>query len=273
MNCLIENPMKFKDIKLKHFQGFTLVEILVVIAIIAVLAALGFTGARKFMNNAQNARNSNNFRQLTFVARTFSSENNGVIMHEDQTTINGQMRGWWQHMLVTLSPDLALNEGYKNSVGNGFGRSTGIFGDANALKKGKQRIATSGHGSYRSYAYNNRIGLYDQPEVPGSRGWGTGVRYLHQIEEPNKLILFAQKTLDGSSYPYYLQPEDASVGRVYFDLYGGSAMVGFSDGHVEKFTRSSFPSGSAKNPNTGRVYTEREKNLYWFGTATPLAPL
>jgi prepilin-type N-terminal cleavage/methylation domain-containing protein/prepilin-type processing-associated H-X9-DG protein len=266
------NPMKSSLSNSRDRRGFTMVEILVVILIIAVLAAVTFTGTRKLMDSAASTRTMSNYRQLAAIGQTFSSENNGWIIHEAKLQIDGENRNWWQHMLVTMSPDLASNANHKNSIGDNFGRSSGLFGDPKALKKAKNSLPTSGHNSYRTYAYNNRIGMY-RPDEPGSMAWGTGVRFTYQVEVPNKLILFTHKILGGTSYSRLLQPEDFSKGEVYFDLHGGSALVGFYDGHVEKFTKFNFPAKGGKNPNTGQPYTTKETTEYWFGSATTLPPL
>lgn len=264
--------MKSNPLISKHRQGFTLVEILVVAVIIAILATLSLTGARKMMDSASSTNTVSHLKQLSTAAQLFSSENGGALMHETRTTVNGQRRGWWQHLLVTLSPDLAANDNYGKSPGDEFAQSVKIFGDSKALKTARGKLPNSGHNSWRTYAYNNRIGIYE-PDSPGSMGWGVGARFVNQVDTPHKLILFAQKNLEGNRYSYLLQPEDAASGKVYFDLYGGSTMVGFFDGHVEKFSKNHFPTNGGINPGTKQAYSPRELNEFWFGRSTALPPI
>lgn len=253
-------------------RGFTLVELLVVIVIIAVLATLGFTGGRKMMDSAARTKSMNNLKQLAAAAQIFSSENNGALVHEVKTTVNGQRRLWAEHLLVALSPDLATNSNYNKTTGDSFARSIGIFGDSKAIKNATGKLPKTGHNSWRTYAYNNRIGVYE-PDSPGSMGWGVGARFVHQVENPEKLILHTQKTLEGNRYSYLLQPEDAANGKVDFSLYRGAVMVGFQDGHVEMFSKKNFPTNGGINPNTNTGYTPKQLNEFWLGRATPLPPI
>lgn len=253
-------------------HGFTLVELLVVVLIIAVLGTLGFMGSRKAMDSASKAKSISNLKQLASTAQLFSSEYNGALVHEAKTTVDGQRRNWCQHFLVTLSPDLATNSNFKNSAGDTFARSIGTFADSKALKKAQGKLQKTGHNSWRTFAYNNRIGVYE-PDSPGAMGWGVGARFNYQVETQNKLILFSHRAFEGDKYSMLLQPEDAANGNVAFDLYGGSIMVGFYDGHVEMFMKKTFPTNGGINPSTKAEYTQKEKNEFWFGRVSPLPPV
>lgn len=253
-------------------RGFSLVELLVVIVIIAALATLGFMGGRRMMNSADRTKSMNNLKQLTSAAQMFSSENNGALVHEMKTTVNGQRRLWAEHLLVALSPDLATNSDYNKSPGDTFARSLGIFADSNSLKKAAGKLPKTGHNSWRTYAYNNRVGVYE-PDSPGSMGWVVGARFVHQVENPENLILYTQKTLEGTRYSYLLQPEDAANGKVDFSLYDGAVMVGFHDGHVDMYSKKNFPTNGGIDPNTTNGYTPKQINEFWLGRSTPLPPL
>jgi prepilin-type N-terminal cleavage/methylation domain-containing protein len=254
-------------------RGFTLVELLVVFVIIAVLATLGLMGTRKLMDNATKTRSIGNLKQLATTCQMFSADNNGALVHETETIVNGQKRNWCHHLLVSLRNDLATNENYKNTVGDEFARSLAIFSDPKALKKAKNQLQKTGHNSWRTYAYNNRIGAYGQPDPPGSRGWGVGARYVYQVETPEKLILHTQKNVEGNRYSYLLQPEDAANGKVDFTLYTGSVMISFHDGHVEMYSKKNFPTNGGINPNTKAAYTSKEMNEFWLGRATSIPAL
>lgn len=253
-------------------QGFTLVELLVVIVIIAVLATLGFMGGRKMMDSAAKSRSMGNIKQLATTGQLFSSENNGIIPHVQHTAIGGGKRIWCQHYAVALSPDLAYNNQFRDKPGDDFGRDAGIFADPKAFKIGRKTLAKTGPDSWRTYAYNNRIGAAS-PENPGDLAWVRGARHIGQVEVPNKLILFTQKTLAGDNYPQFLQPEDARSGTVDFDLYDGSALLGFFDGHVELVNKKNFPGDGGINPSTGKVYSALETNQFWLGRASQLPAL
>lgn len=264
--------MKSNSIIPNRHSGFTLVELLVVITIIAVLTTLGFVGGRRMLDSAAKAKSVSNLKQLATTGQLFASENGGVIPHAQHTSIGGSKRIWCQHYTVTLSTDLADNNRFRENPGDVFGRDTGIFTDAKSFKKAAKALAKTGPNSWRTYAYNNRIGAAS-PENPGDLAWVVGARNLGHVEAPNRLILFTQKTLAGDNYPQFLQPEDASAGTVDFSLYGGSAVVGFFDGHVELVKKKNFPGNGGINPSTGRAYSDLEINEFWLGRTAPLPRL
>lgn len=250
-----------------------MVELLVVVAIIAVLATLGFVGGRRAMDAAAKAKTVGNVKQLVATHQLFAIENNGAIVDGEKTFVNGQKRNWAQHLLVTLSNDLANDENYKKSPGDTLARSFGIFADPKSLKAAKGQLAKTGHNSWRTYAYNNRIGTYT-PDSPEPIVYKAGAKFTHQVEAPNKLILFSQRVLDGDRYHPFLQPEDGKNGKLGFSIYNGSIMVGFYDGHVDMMTKINYPSavGSGINPTTGAAYTRVQWNEYWWGRATEVPP-
>jgi prepilin-type N-terminal cleavage/methylation domain-containing protein/prepilin-type processing-associated H-X9-DG protein len=244
--------------------GFTLVELLVVIAIIAVLATLGFMGARKMIDSASKTKSMGNIKQLILAFHQYSNDQNGMIMHwnETESTIGGvtAKRNWSQNMLLTLSPDLASNNG---SIQDTYAREIGIFADPKALKQAKTQLPKSGPNSWRTYAYNNRIGV-PKVDFSGQIPYAQGAKRVNQVDSPNKLVLLSQRILTGY-YHSYLQPEDGSNSAVDFNLYKNSSMVGFLDGHVEWFTKKNYPSWSGISPRTGKAYTNAEMDVLWFG--------
>lgn len=265
--------MKPKPIISKCHLGFTMVELLVVIVIIAVLATLGFMGGRRAMDAASKAKTVGNVKQLISTCQLFATDNNGAILDWDKTIVNGQKRNWAEHLLVTLSPGLEANENYKKSAGDTLARSVGVFSDPKAIKNASGKMAKTGHNSWRTYAYNNRIGTYT-PDSPDPIVYKEGAKFVHQVETPNKLILVSQRILDGDRYHPFLQPEDGKNNKLGFTLYGGSIMVGFYDGHVDMMTKMNYPSavGSGINPTTGAAYTKDQWNQYWWGRTTPIPP-
>lgn len=267
------NPMKSSLSNSRDRRGFTMVEILVVIVIIAVLATLGFVGGRRAMDAAARAKTVGNVKQLVATHQLFANENNGAVVDWDKTVVNGQKRNWAQHLLVTLANDLANNDNYKNSPGDTLARSFGIFSDPKSLKAATGKLAKTGHNSWRTYAYNNRIGTYT-PDSPEPIVYKQGAKFTHQVENPNKLILFSQRTLDGDRYHPFLQPEDGKNDKLGFSIYNGSIMVGFYDGHVDMMTKINYPSavGNGINPTTGAAYTKEQWNEYWWGRSTPIPP-
>jgi prepilin-type N-terminal cleavage/methylation domain-containing protein len=248
--------------------GFTLVELLVVIVIVATLATLGFMGARRALDSAAKAKTMGSLKQLASTAMIFSSDNNGALMDTWQTVSGGQKRSWSHHLLVTLSPEMAENKKYETSAGDQLARSLEIFADPKALKAAKGKLPASGHESWRSFGYNNRIGSFI-PANPGTNPWKTGAKYVNTVEEPHKLILYTQPKLSGSNYPYFAQPGDVSNGRVDFDLHNGISLVGFLDGHVQAYSKSNYPGNGGTSPRTGKPYTTAELNEFWLGRATP----
>jgi prepilin-type N-terminal cleavage/methylation domain-containing protein len=253
-------------------HGFTLVELLVVVVIIATLASLTFMGAGRMMDSATKTKSVSNLKQLATTGQLFSSDNNGIILHAQHTLVGGTKRIWSQHYAVSMSPDLALDNQFREVAGDRFGRGAGIFADDKALKKAGSALAKSGPNSWRTFAYNNRIGAAT-PDNPGELGHVEGVRHVGQVEAPGKLVLYTQKTLAGDNYPQFLQPEDLSAGTINFDLHGGLALVGFYDGHVELFQKKNFPAEGGINPATGKAYTELELNNAKYGRATKLPRL
>jgi len=250
----------------KRHLGFTLVELLVTITIIVTLAALGFLGGTKMLDSASKARSVGNVRQLTTAHQVFASENSGAILDWSRTIINGRKGNWSEHLLVTLSPELANNNAFKQSIGDSTGKSLGIFADPKALKKAGSNLQKTGQNSWRTYAYNNRIGTYTE-EGAEVTVYKTGVKFTPQVIHPNKLILFSQRIFDGSQHFAFLQPEDGKNGKVMFGLYGGTVPVGFYDGHVELRAKKNYPSddGTSINPSTGKAYTKGEWHQHWFG--------
>ena len=253
-------------------QGFTLIELLVVIVIIAVLAALGFTGARKLIDSASKAKSMGNIKQLVSTCQLFATDQNGAIMNwnNTETAIGGvtAKRHWSHNMLLTISPDLATDDNYSKSPGDTYAREIGLFAYPKALKQGKGKLSNSGHNSWRTYAYNNRIGVA-KVDFPGQIEYATGAKYVQQVEAPGRLVLLSQRILDGGTYYSFLQPEDGSTGKIDFKLYNGSVMVGFFDGHVESFTKKIYPSWGGISPRTGNAYTNTDMNEFWFGRVTP----
>jgi prepilin-type N-terminal cleavage/methylation domain-containing protein len=256
----------------KTKQGFTLVELLSVILIIVVLTSIGFVGGRRLMDGASKANSMANLKQLATTGQVFSSDNNGIIPHVQHTTISGTKRIWCQHYAVSLSPGLATDNQFRGTAGDRFGQDAGIFADEKAFKKEKASLAKSGPNSWRTYAYNNRIGAAT-PDNPGELAWVRGARHTGQVEEPAKLVMFTQKTLAGDNYPQFLQPEDARSGTVNFDLHGDVALVGFYDGHVELFKKKNFPAEGGINIDTGKPYSAKEVNYFWLGRENQLPQL
>ncbi|MGL5017408.1 MAG: hypothetical protein ACRDBP_04690, partial [Luteolibacter sp.] len=66
------------------------------------------------------------------------------------------------------------------------------------------------------------------------------------------------------------QRNDYENEQIEFDIYGGSGIVGFFDGHVEMFPKANFPGSGARNPQTGSPYTDAELNQHYWGRATPI---
>ena len=250
-------------------RGFTLVELLIVIVIIAALASITFLIAKKSMDRAAMMKTMGNMRQLSTLSKVFSSENNDAIMDTWQTIASdGQKRNWCEHILVILSPDLATNKDYMNAAGDTFAKSIALFADPKALKQAGAQLASSGHFSWRTIAYNNRIGAFT-PKEPGTNPWKQGAKYGYQVSSPNKLLLYAQPTLTGDKFNYFAQPGDAVGGKIDFDLHAGKSIVGFYDGHVELYDKKHYPANGGINPTSGKAYTNSQINEFWFGSTTP----
>lgn len=260
--------MKSNQHQTHHRLGFTLVELLVVIVIVATLATLGVMGARRALDSAARAKTMGNLKQLASTAMIFSSDNNGALMDTWQTVSGGQQRSWAHHLMVTLSPEMTENKKYETSAGDQLARSLEIFADPKALKAAKGKLPESGHESWRSFGYNNRIGAFI-PANPGTNPWKTGAKYVNAVEEAHKLILFTQPKLSGDNYPYFAQPGDANNGRVDFDLHNGISLVGFLDGHVREYSKFNYPGNGGTNPRSNSKYTTAELNELWLGRATP----
>jgi len=246
-----------------------MVELLVVITIIAVLATLGFTGVRKMIDSASKVKSMGNIKQLIVASQIFSTEQNGAIMNwaNTEATIGGfrEKRNWSHHMLLTLSPELAtLGE----SAQDAYARESGIFADSKAFKKAKGKLAKTGHSSWRTYAYNNRIGVA-KVDFPGQIEYAVGAKNVNQVAVPDRLVLVSQRVLEGGQYFSFLQPEDGSTGKIDFGLYNNTMMVGFFDGHVESFSKKNFPSWGGISLRTGKAYTNTDMNEFWLGSSTP----
>ena len=250
-------------------RAFTLVELLIVIAIVAVLASLAFVVSNKAMEKAAIIKTMGNMKQLATLSKVFSSENNDAIMDTWQTVASdGQKRQWAEHILVILSPELAENKNYSKSPGDTFAETVGIFSDPKALKQARGKFTGGGHFSWRTIAYNNRIGAFI-PQNPGTNPWKQGAKYASQVAAPNKLLLYTQPAISGDRYNYFAQPNDAAGGKIDFDLHGGKTIVGFYDGHVDLFSKANFPGNGGTNPNNGAPYTTKQINEFWFGSETP----
>ncbi|MGL4401138.1 MAG: prepilin-type N-terminal cleavage/methylation domain-containing protein [Luteolibacter sp.] len=258
--------MKSKQTASARRAGFTLVELLVVIVIVAALSALGFVGAQRALDSASRTKSIGNLKQLVSATQIFSTDHNGALLDVTNTVSQGTKRNWSEHLLVTMSPELAENGAYKTTAGDSVARSYQIFADPKALKKAKGQLQTTGHNSWRTFAYNNRIGLFEIEGDPPAHKI-TGARYNHQVQMPNKLILLSQRVLDGNRYHPFLQPEDGVNDKLEFGLYGGSIMVGFFDGHVTLLPKKNYPSkvGVSINPETNSPYSTTDWNLFWFG--------
>lgn len=249
-------------------RGFTLVELLVVIVIIATLASIAFIAGKRAINSANQATAMSNMKQLSNLVQLFATDHNSILVNVNKTQIDGQTRLWAEHLLVVLSPDLAQDSNYSKSPGDALGLSVGTFSDPKALKQAKGVLADSGHNSWRTFGYNNRIGSY-VPETPGLPGFGTGAKTTNQVTTPDKLILFAQAKLVGNAYPFNAQPGDVKNNRIDFTLHDGKSLVGFFDGHVELFGKKNYPSNDGTDPVTGVTYTPAKLNEFWLGNATP----
>lgn len=254
-------------------RGFTIMELLIVVAIIAVLSLIGFVGARKLMDSASRATSTSNVRQLISLTQQFAAENNGAIVHwaNTQTTVNGSTakRNWNHHLLLTLTPDLAANNDFEKDAGDSIARGAGIFADPKALKQTKGKGPSSGYSSWSTYAYNNRIGVA-KVDYPGQIEYANGAKNINQVDVPNRLVLFSQRKMESAGFYFtFLQPEDGETGHIAFDLHGGYAPVGFFDGHVEWFNKKTYPSWGGISSRTGKAFSNREMNEFWFGRATP----
>ncbi|MDR1280695.1 MAG: prepilin-type N-terminal cleavage/methylation domain-containing protein [Opitutaceae bacterium] len=64
-------------------RAFTLIELLTVIAIIGILAAIIIPTVGKVRDSARAAQCLGNLRQMGIVARLYSEDNNGKLMHAD----------------------------------------------------------------------------------------------------------------------------------------------------------------------------------------------
>ena len=262
------NTHKFPSPKKSRHLGFTLVELMVVIVIVVILASLVFVGTTRVKNKAALVNTMNNMKQLATAAHSFSADNNGAIMDTWQTESNGQKRQWSEHILVTMEPGLAEKQNYKKDAGDSFARQVEIFSDPAALANAKAKLDTSGHNSWRTFAYNNRLGAFT-PKEPGKNPWKQGAKYVRHVMAPTKLIYYTQPKPSGSRFDYFTQPGDAKNGKIDFDLHKGKTPVGFFDGHVELFDARTFPGVGGIDPSTDAVYSAVKLNEFWFGRKTP----
>lgn len=259
----------------KH-RGFTLIELLVVITIILVLAALTFSFVKRGTQAAYASRCINNLKSIATTHVSMTTDNNGNFVHPGHTRMYGTgKRSWAMHFTAALHPDVDARAWDKVNQ-----RVTALqmLNCPSAYAKKKTEMADlEGHGRWRTYGINTRIGYVDGQYNGGGGdsvgGHVTGATRPDQVEDPSLLVMAADTNFGNRQYRNAFGPfnvKNNGLGEHHSDGFH----VAYLDGHVERHTMKTFPYPDNTLPD-GRVMkwrgiprTEEEKflSLTWKGT-------
>ncbi|MFP6859594.1 MAG: type II secretion system protein [Roseibacillus sp.] len=258
----------------KH-RGFTLIELLVVITIILLLAALTFSFVKRGTQAAYASRCINNLKSIASTHVAMTGDNNGNFIHPGRTKMYGSRRGWAMHFTVAAHPGVDAQSWAKV---NDRVTALQMLNCPSAYAKKKTEMAdVEGHGRWRTYGINTRIGAVENQYNGGGGnsigGHVTGATRPDQVEDPSLLVMAADTNFGNRQYRNAFGPFNVKrfgLGEHHSDGFH----VAYLDGHVERHTMKTFPYPDNTLPD-GRVMkfrnvprTEEEKYmaLTWKGT-------
>lgn len=228
-----KKSFKCSVVKFQGWEGFSLVELLVVIAVIAILAALLLPALSRAKSSAYRTNCLSNLRQVTLGLQLYAADHGERLPAAANVSWEGIETN---HFAIF----------YKRLIQSYVGRGAGVapdrlwtcladqfFYDFPSMKYRSERICDQSDSDFSSYGFNGSdVGSETNPppaalkEVtfPGVFG-----RKLATIVNPAQTLL----TMELSAYfPFsWHQPMKLPVGQ--YGVNDAKNVVGYADGHVD----------------------------------------
>lgn len=236
---------------IKGFQGFTLVEILVVIGVVATLGTVVFTASRAMMTRARIIESSSNLRSLVVANENYQADHGYYCPATDQST-----NRCWHGTRASPSEKFDTSKGLLSPY---LGKSREVnqcpLFKAMVTGGGSFADGTGGYGYNAAYVGGRPGGNYDPLTklLISARP--------AQITNPGKTLMFATTAyareggLQESPFcepPFWDFGNGPSANRPSPTLHfraNGKALIAWGDGSVTAETRNSSPAG--ENPHGG----------------------
>jgi prepilin-type N-terminal cleavage/methylation domain-containing protein len=165
-----------------RFEGFSLVELLVVMTVIGLLAALLFPALSAARENSRRIRCGQNLRQINLALALYALDNHDVLPPPQEPV------GYWPSMLWPQYVNLGLLL---------------CPTDQAAILSNSNAPCTNADGAPRCYLINDFVDYY-ATQYGVAPGWNSNIWSLHMrqscIAHPSATIAFAEKADSSSAY-------------------------------------------------------------------------